>query len=153
ALRPRPFQHRRHLARAGHPQAAAREESPPRPDDPPPAPRPQAGEVRARRRRRHAEPPRGPDRRMRRSREFCAMRSRHLAAVALLAIGLARPAAALDTGRIFVSSERDHSVMVLDGKTLARVAVVKTGNRARHLRLSADRKLLYVAASDSNRID
>ena len=42
---------------------------------------------------------------------------------------------------------------MLDGKTLEKVAVVKTGNRARHLRFSADRKLLYVAASDSNRVD
>ena len=78
------------------------------------------------------------------------------AAVALLALGTlagARPASAAGTGRIFVSSERDHSVTVLDGKTLEKVAVVKTGNRARHLRFSADRKLLYVAASDSNRVD
>ena len=42
---------------------------------------------------------------------------------------------------------------VLDGKTLEKVAVIKTGNRARHLRFSADRKLLYVAASDANRVD
>ena len=78
------------------------------------------------------------------------------AAVALLALGTltpARPVSAAGTGRIFVSSERDHSVTVLDGKTLEKVAVVKTGNRARHLRFSADKKLLYVAASDSNRVD
>src|SRR5215510_16030465 len=70
-----------------------------------------------------------------------------------IALALAGPAAALDTGRIFVSSERDHGVVVLDGKTLAKITLVKTGNRARHLRFSADRKLLYVAASDSNRVD
>ena len=31
--------------------------------------------------------------------------------------------------------------------------MLKTGNRPRHLRLSADRKLLYVAASDAHRVD
>ena len=64
-------------------------------------------------------------------------------ALALLVLGAlapARPVSAAGTGRIFVSSERDHSVTVLDGKTLQKVAVVKTGNRARHLRFSADRE-------------
>src|SRR5512134_2169825 len=68
-------------------------------------------------------------------------------------MGVVGPARALETGRIFVSSERDHGLTVLDGKTLEKVGVIKTGNRPRHLRLSGDRKLLYVGASDSHRVD
>ena len=78
------------------------------------------------------------------------------AAAALLLLGTlapGRPVSAAGTGRIFVSSERDHSLTVLDSKTLEKVGLVKTGNRPRHLRFSGDRKLLYVAASDADRVD
>jgi YVTN family beta-propeller protein len=78
------------------------------------------------------------------------------AAAALLLLGMLAPdppVSAAGTGRIFVSSERDHGVVVLDGKTLEKVGFVKTGKRVRHMQASADRKLLYVCASDSNRVD
>ena len=58
------------------------------------------------------------------------------AAVALLALGTlapARPASAAGTGRIFVSSERDHSVTVLDGKTLEKVATSMMSTRLESL--------------------
>jgi PQQ-dependent catabolism-associated beta-propeller protein len=74
---------------------------------------------------------------------------------ALLAATLLAPAAAgaLDTGRLFVSSEQDHGLTVLDARTLARVGFVRTGRRPRHLRLAPDRRHLYVAASDANRVE
>lgn len=52
-----------------------------------------------------------------------------LALCLLVTVGVIGPAPALETGRIFVSSERDHGLTVLDGKTLEKVGVIKTGNR------------------------
>ena len=48
------------------------------------------------------------------------------AAAALLTI-CCGSAAARDSGLIFVSSEKDHAVTVLDGKSLAVVKVIATG--------------------------
>ena len=75
------------------------------------------------------------------------------AALAVLAALGGSAALAKDTGNIYVSSEKDHAITVLDGKTYAVTKTIKTGKRPRDMRLSADRTQLYVIASDSKRMD
>ena len=72
--------------------------------------------------------------------------------VASLALGVA-DTAAKDTGRVFVSNEKSNTVSVLDGKTYAPVATIRTGKRPRDLKLNSERTRLYVACGDDNRID
>ena len=79
--------------------------------------------------------------------------ARFLRPLTLIAALAAVPAQARDTGYVFVSSEKDHAVTVLDGKTLSVVKVIPTGKRPRDMRLSPDRSKLYVIASDSQRVD
>jgi YVTN family beta-propeller protein len=55
--------------------------------------------------------------------------------------------------RIFVSNEKDNTVTVLDGQTLAITDTVKVGQRPRAILLSTDGKSLYICASDSDRIE
>jgi PQQ-dependent catabolism-associated beta-propeller protein len=76
-----------------------------------------------------------------------------LAAALALAALAGTPAFAKDTGNIYVSSEKDNAITVLDGKTYAVTKTIKTGKRPRDMRLSADRTQLYVIASDSKRMD
>ena len=57
------------------------------------------------------------------------------------------------TGHIFVSSENDNAVTVLDGKTYAVVKTIPTGDRPRDMRLSTDGQKLFVIASNSERVD
>lgn len=67
----------------------------------------------------------------------------------LLAAGAAQ---AKDTGRIFVSSEKDNAIAIVDpakGEVVASPTVCK---RPRHMQLSPDRMLLYIACSDDHRI-
>ncbi|MEQ9638708.1 MAG: beta-propeller fold lactonase family protein [Alphaproteobacteria bacterium] len=80
---------------------------------------------------------------------------RHALALALSAMLLAAAgsATAKDTGLIFVSSEKDNAVTVLDGKTYEVVATIGTAARPRHLQFSPDRSLIYVACGDGNAID
>ncbi|MBL0394987.1 PQQ-dependent catabolism-associated beta-propeller protein [Ramlibacter monticola] len=59
---------------------------------------------------------------------------------------------ARDTGRIFVSSEKDNAIAIIDsakGEVIASPVVCK---RPRHMQHSPDRSLLYIACSDDHRV-
>jgi YVTN family beta-propeller protein len=58
-----------------------------------------------------------------------------------------------DTGRIFVSSEKDDVVTVLNGKTYVPIKSIGTAARPRHMQFSPDHRLIYVACGDGNAID
>jgi PQQ-dependent catabolism-associated beta-propeller protein len=62
-------------------------------------------------------------------------------------------AAQAASGHVFVSSEKDNAVVVLDGATLQIKKTIATGKRARDLYRSPDGKTLFVIASDSKRVD
>ena len=70
-----------------------------------------------------------------------------------MAVGLTFGAAARDSGYIFVSSEKDNAISVLDGKSYELVKKIGTAARPRHLRFNPDQTLIYVAAGDGNAID
>src|SRR5262249_53286876 len=72
------------------------------------------------------------------------------AAIALAAFCVARIAAA-DT--IYVSNEKDNTITVVDGVSLAPVKTIPVGERPRGILLSKDQKALYICASDSDHID
>ncbi|MGF1528736.1 MAG: hypothetical protein ACFCBW_18360, partial [Candidatus Competibacterales bacterium] len=57
------------------------------------------------------------------------------------------------TGYLFVSSEKDHLVTVLDGETFEVVKRIPTGRRPRHMQFGPDRRQIYIAASNENSID
>jgi len=67
----------------------------------------------------------------------------------LAACGAAPPG----NDRVFVSDEGANVVHVLDGSTGAVEGVLRTGRRPRGMALSPDRTLLYIAASDADRIE
>lgn len=75
------------------------------------------------------------------------------ALLSALLLVLAGAAAAKDTGLIFVSSEKDNVVTVLDGKTYEVVKTIGTAARPRHLQFSPDRSQIYVACGDGDAID
>ncbi|WAC26967.1 YVTN family beta-propeller repeat protein [Ancylobacter sp. SL191] len=80
---------------------------------------------------------------------------RHLmlsAGLALAGILMADAVPAL-AERAFISNERDHTMTVLDMKTLKVIETVKTGRRPRGITASPDGKLIYVCASDDNRVE
>ncbi len=60
---------------------------------------------------------------------------------------------AKDTGLIFVSSEKDNVVYVLDGQTYRIVKSIPTAARPRHLQFDPDRGRIFVAAGKGNAID
>lgn len=57
------------------------------------------------------------------------------------------------TGYIFVSSEKDNSIMVLDGKTYAQVKTIETSDRPRHLAFNKDKTEIYAACGEGDSID
>ena len=61
--------------------------------------------------------------------------------------------AATGTGYLFVSSEKDHTITVLDGKTYDVVKRIAVGERPRHISFSPDRKSIYAACGDGGSID
>ena len=63
------------------------------------------------------------------------------------------PAAAKDTGLIFVSNEKSNNIIVLDPKTNEVVKDMKTSRRPRDMHFSADRTKLYVACGDDDVIE
>jgi PQQ-dependent catabolism-associated beta-propeller protein len=70
----------------------------------------------------------------------------------LLACMLSAAAAAKDTGQVFVSSEKDNAMAIVDpvrGEVVASPALCK---RPRHMQLTPDRTQLLVACSDDHRI-
>jgi len=69
----------------------------------------------------------------------------------LAAFALAGPAA-LAQGTLYVSSEKDDSLTLIDLATLTVKGTIATCKRARHVQLTPDRKLL-VACTDSNAAD
>jgi PQQ-dependent catabolism-associated beta-propeller protein len=73
--------------------------------------------------------------------------------LALALIASALPGLAKNTGYLFVSSEDDDVVTVLDGNTLKPVKEVRTAERPRGMRFSPDHKQLYVACGDGDSID
>ena len=60
---------------------------------------------------------------------------------------------AAGTGYLFVSSERDHAVTVLDGESYEVVKQIRTAARPRHLAFNPDRSRLYAACGEGNAID
>lgn len=77
-----------------------------------------------------------------------------LAALAGCAVAaLASAAAARDGFHVFVSSEKDNAVSVLDGRTYALVKTIPTAARPRHLQFSPDRTRIFAACGDGNAID
>ncbi len=66
---------------------------------------------------------------------------------------LTTPACAKQTGEVFISSEKDHVITVLNGKTQQQVALIKSCKRPRHLQLTQDRlRLIAVCGDDGNAI-
>jgi len=72
------------------------------------------------------------------------------AAALVTGVIFAEPALA---DRIFVSNEKDNTITVLDGQSLAITNTIKVGQRPRAILLSVDGKSLYICASDSDRIE
>ncbi|HEY0825727.1 MAG TPA: PQQ-dependent catabolism-associated beta-propeller protein [Ramlibacter sp.] len=72
-----------------------------------------------------------------------------MTAVALL---LAASVHAKDTGLVFVSSEKDHAIAIVDAAKAQLVAAPPVCQRPRHLQLSPDRTQLLVACSDDHRV-
>ena len=76
-----------------------------------------------------------------------------VAGLAVLLLALTVPAAAKDTGLIFVSNEKTNNLTVIDPKTYKVVRDVKTSRRPRDLHFNADHTKLYVACGDDDVID
>ena len=76
-----------------------------------------------------------------------------LAGMAAAMLAMAPATRAAGTGYLFVSSEKDHAITVLDGKTYEVVKQIRTAARPRHLAFSPDRSRLYAACGDGNAID
>src|SRR6059058_2556697 len=73
-----------------------------------------------------------------------------VAGIALMfCLGLAH---AKDTGRVFVYSEKDNALAVLEGGKLDVLGSPLVCKRPRHMQLSPDRTQLYVACSDDHRV-
>jgi DNA-binding beta-propeller fold protein YncE len=86
------------------------------------------------------------------NREGTFQRMRKLALLLLCALTCA-PAAAKDTGLIFVSNEKTSNIVVIDPATYKIVKDIKTARRPRDLHFSADHSRLYVACGDDDVID
>ena len=76
-----------------------------------------------------------------------------LAGVAAGMLAMASTTQAAGTGYLFVSSEKDHAITVLDGKTYEVVKQIRTAARPRHLAFNPDRTRLYAACGEGNAID
>ncbi len=78
-----------------------------------------------------------------------------VAAVALVGV-LMMPLATVEargTGYLFVSSEKDDSVMVLRADSFEVVKVIDTSARPRHLQFDRDRTLIYAVCGEGEAID
>jgi DNA-binding beta-propeller fold protein YncE len=53
-----------------------------------------------------------------------------------------------ESGIVFISSEKDNVITVLDGKTQQQIAVIKTCKRPRHMQFTADRERLIALCGD-----
>ena len=75
--------------------------------------------------------------------------------VSVLAAAMALPlsAGAAGTGHLFVSSEKDAAIQVLDGKTHEVIKEIGTAARPRHMIFDAKQEKIYVACGDGDAID
>jgi YVTN family beta-propeller protein len=76
-----------------------------------------------------------------------------IVAAALTLVWPAAEALARSTGYIFVSSEDDDVVTVLQGGSLKKVKDIHTAQRPRGMGFSPDHRFLYVACGDGNSVD
>ncbi|HSH44190.1 MAG TPA: beta-propeller fold lactonase family protein, partial [Arenicellales bacterium] len=76
------------------------------------------------------------------------MEARTVLASALLCLSLAWGQAMAYT--VYVSSEKDNTITVLDGESLEVLDTVDVGQRPRGIVLSKDGKYLYVCTSDDD---
>lgn len=74
-------------------------------------------------------------------------------ALVLAAAAFALPLLAQAQGTAWISSEKDHSLTLVDMKTLAVSGSVATCKRPRHLQMAPGTSLLYVACGDSSQAD
>jgi DNA-binding beta-propeller fold protein YncE len=80
------------------------------------------------------------------------LRSSILAGAVAIASALALPAWAA-TGAVFISSEKDNVITVLDGKTQEQIGLIKVCKRPRHIQFTADHKqLIAVCGDDGNAV-
>lgn len=70
----------------------------------------------------------------------------------LLLFALVAPAGAKDTGKLFVSSEKDHAIAIVDPAKAEVLSAPPVCKRPRHMQLSPDRTLLYIACSDDDQV-
>lgn len=82
------------------------------------------------------------------------MRPRVASLLGTLLAGLlwAVPVQARDTGQVFISSEKDNGLVVLDAARAEVTGAIALCKRPRHMQLTPDRKQLLVACSDEHRI-
>lgn len=73
--------------------------------------------------------------------------------LATVAAALAAPALAKGTGMAFVTSEKDHTITVIDTKTLAVTETIKTCKRPRHIQMLPGDEKFMVACADSGKAD
>ena len=73
--------------------------------------------------------------------------------VAAIGLSFVATAFAKDSGKVFVSSEKDNALTVIDSKTLAVNGVIKTCKRPRHMKLIEGNTRLMVACGDSSKAD
>ena len=71
-------------------------------------------------------------------------------ALALLCALTITPAAAKDTGLIFVSNEKTNNIIVIDPNSYKVVNDIKVGRRPRDMHFNADHTKLYVACGDDD---
>jgi PQQ-dependent catabolism-associated beta-propeller protein len=88
-----------------------------------------------------------------RSLEDLRIRSLHVLAAAALSVGSCTQARDASPDIVFVSNEGSNLVNVVDGATGRIEGQLATGPRPRGMAFSPDRKTLYVAASNANRIE
>lgn len=80
-------------------------------------------------------------------------RYRNLLLAGVAAAAISTSAMAKQTGLIFVSSEKDNVVYVLDGSTYKTIKAIPTAARPRHLQFDPERNRIFVAAGRGNAID
>ena len=70
----------------------------------------------------------------------------------LTALLMSAPAQARDTGQVFISSEKDNALIVVDAARAEVVSSTALCKRPRHMQLTPDRERLLVTCSDDHRI-
>jgi PQQ-dependent catabolism-associated beta-propeller protein len=77
----------------------------------------------------------------------------HAALAALVLLLLCPdPVLARDTGKVFVSSEKDNAITLIDGARGEVTGAIPLCKRPRHMQLTPDRQQLLVACSDDHRV-